>query len=93
MKAGDLIGSLIYIIPFKILQRYLFSSIKMSQVPTVTHCLCIETQLQLQSEMREGTSLLILGKQKRILREYHEQLCVNRLDNLDGQIPRKHYRN
>lgn len=93
MKAGDLIGSLIYIIPFKILQRHLFSSIKMSQVPTVTHCLCIETQLQLQSEMREGTSLLILGKQKRILREYREQLCANKLDNLDGQIPRKHYRN
>lgn len=93
MKAGDLIGSLIYIIPFKILQRHLFSSIKISRVPTVTHCLCIEMQLQLQSEMREGTSLLILGKQKRILREYHEQLCVNRLDNLDGQIPRKHYRN
>ena len=36
----------------------------MSPVSIVIHYLCIEMQLQLQSGMKEVTSLLILEKQK-----------------------------
>lgn len=32
--------------------------------------------------MKRGTSPLILQKFKRIIREYHEQLYTNKLDNL-----------
>ena len=90
IKIDDLIGSIVYIIPFEILQRHLFSWIKMSPVSIVIHYLCIEMQLQLQSGMKEVTSLLILEKQKGYKGMLWTTVCQQiRQLRWNGQIPRK----